>query len=226
MPLNISKVGKVLKTLNRLNTPTEFNATLPVKIEIKKEINPITYLIKLGNRETETKSYIPLEVGKKYLAQIKEFKNRIQITNLKELPKLMEILEKTNIPEGFKHYNKKEILKHLSISKDKNEFMFFANLLLALEKEIYHLSIKENNKKSLMQYKYTKNKVSFYSVFSNLGEIEGEIFSYKAVIISPYKNVIELIKHHKKEIELEIKTILKEPKPLYEFKNSLLDLKV
>ncbi|MEO1923329.1 MAG: hypothetical protein ABGX25_02275 [Nautiliaceae bacterium] len=226
MPLNISKVGKVLKTLNRLNTPTEFNATLPVKVEIKKEINPITYLIKLGNRETETKSYIPLEVGKKYLAQIKEFKNKIQITNLKELPKLMEILENTDIPEGFKHYNKEEILKHLSTSKDKNEFMFFANFLLALEKKIYHLTIREKKKKSLMQYKYFKNKVSFYSVFSHLGEIEGEIYPYKAVLKSPYENVIQLIEYYKKEIDLEIETILKEPKPLYEFKNSLLDLKV
>ena len=38
MPLNISKLGKVLKTLNRLEGIKEFNATLPVKIEVKKEI--------------------------------------------------------------------------------------------------------------------------------------------------------------------------------------------
>ena len=75
MPLNISKLGKILKTLNRLEGIKEFNATLPVKIEVKKEINPIRYLIKLGNREIETKSNLPLVVGKKYFAQIKEFKS-------------------------------------------------------------------------------------------------------------------------------------------------------
>ena len=71
---NISKLGKILKSLNRLEGIKEFNATLPVKIEVKKELNPIKFLINLGNREIETKSYIPLQVGKKYLAQIKETK--------------------------------------------------------------------------------------------------------------------------------------------------------
>ena len=41
MPLNISKLGKVLKTLNRLEGIKEFNATLPVKIEVKKEIKKV-----------------------------------------------------------------------------------------------------------------------------------------------------------------------------------------
>ena len=45
------------------------------ELEVKKEINPIRYLIKLGNREIETKSNLPLIVGKKYFAQIKEFKS-------------------------------------------------------------------------------------------------------------------------------------------------------
>jgi hypothetical protein len=60
MSLNLSKIGKVLKTLNRFESIKEFNASLPVKIEVKKEINPIRFLIQLGNREIETKSYICL----------------------------------------------------------------------------------------------------------------------------------------------------------------------
>ena len=81
MPLNLSKVGKILKTLNRVDLPTEFNATLPIKIEVKKQLSPIRYLIQLGKKEVQTKSYTPLIVGKKYFAQIKEKKGVIQITN-------------------------------------------------------------------------------------------------------------------------------------------------
>ncbi|WP_457564721.1 hypothetical protein [Caminibacter sp.] len=224
MPLNISNLGKILKNLNRVSTPIEFNATLPVKIEIKKQLNPITYLIKLGNRETETKSYIPLEVGKKYMAQIKELKHSIRISNLKPLPKMLEILEKTDLPKGFSEFKKDDVIKHIANTKDKNEFLFFANILLAMEKKIYHFSINEE-KKALIQFKYSKNKVSFYAIFQNLGEIEGEISENSATIYSPFENVINLIKRFEDEIGLNIKTKLKNTKPLYIFSDKLLDLK-
>ena len=225
MPLNISKLGKILKTINRVSAPIEFNATLPVKIEVKKQINPITYLIKLGNRETETKSYLPLEVGKKYITQIKELKHSIQITNLKPFPKILEILQKIDLPKGFKEYNKEEIIKHLINAKNQNEFLFFANLLLALDKKIYHFSINEE-KKALMQFKYSKNKISFYAIFQNLGEIEGEISQSYVTICSSYKNVLNLIKQYENEINLKVTLKLKNPKTLFDFKNTLLDLKV
>jgi hypothetical protein len=108
MPLNLSKVGKVLKTLNRLEGIKEFNASLPVKIEVKKELSPIRFLIKLGNREIETKSYIPLKVGKKYLAQIKEGKYSIKISNLKEYPKILNTLKKINFTEELLMPDKKK----------------------------------------------------------------------------------------------------------------------
>ncbi|NPA11467.1 MAG: hypothetical protein GXO62_04420 [Epsilonproteobacteria bacterium] len=224
MPLNISKVGKVLKALNRVNF-TEFNATLPVKLEVKKEINPITYLIKLGNKEMETKSYKPLEIGKKYIAQIKEAKNQIIIQNLKEMPSLSEILEKVDLKKGLSEYKKEDVLNQLQHAKTKDEFMFFANILLAMDKKIYHLSISDERKKALMQYKLNKNKVSFYAVFSNLGEISGTISPSSATLVTEYPNVAALINQYKEELDMNIEVILKEVKPLYEFTNSLLDLK-
>ena len=76
---NISQVGKILKATNRLNIPTEFNASLPITIEVKKQINPIRYILKLGRKEVETKSYTPLEIGAKYKAQINQTDNKIEI---------------------------------------------------------------------------------------------------------------------------------------------------
>jgi len=221
---NISKIGKILKAANRVNF-VEFNSTLPVKMKVLKEINPITYKIQLGNREVETKSYVPLEIGKKYLAQIKESKNKLEIKNLREYPKLLDELEKVEIKKELTHYTKDEILKHLQNAKNKDEFMFFANLLLAYQKNIKHLTINQENKKALMQYKFKKNKVTFYAVFSNLAEVSGEIYPNRAIIYSPYENVIALLKNYKDLIDLEVEIYKKEPKPLYEFQQSLLDLK-
>jgi hypothetical protein len=225
MPLNISKLGKVLKTLNRLEGIKEFNATLPVKIEVKKEINPIRYLIKLGNREIETKSNLPLIVGKKYFAQIKEYKSSIQISNLKPYPEILEILEKIPFKEKLIKFSKEEILHHLANSNSKTEFIFFTNLLLAFNEKIRHLIINEK-KKALMQYKYSKNRVKFYAVFTHLGEIEGEITSNSLTIHSPYKATLRLIEQYKDELNLNVFLKQTEVKQLFYFSENLLNLKV
>jgi hypothetical protein len=225
MPLNISKLGKVLKTLNRLEGIKEFNATLPVKIEVKKEINPIRYLIKLGNREIETKSNLPLIVGKKYFAQIKEYKSSIQISNLKPYPEILEILEKIPFKEKLIKFSKEEILHHLANSNSKTEFIFYTNLLLAFNEKIHYLIINEK-KKALMQYKYSKNRVKFYAVFTHLGEIEGEITTDSLTIYSPYMATLRLIEQYKDELNLNVFLKQTEVKQLFNFSENLLNLKV
>jgi hypothetical protein len=224
MPSNISKLGKVLKSLNRLEGIKEFNATLPVKIEVKKEINPIRYLIKLGNRELETKSSVPLKPGKKYFAEIKEHNGKIQISNLKPIPKLLEILEKTVFHKKLTEFGKKEILTRLANSDSKTEFIFYTNILMAYQEKIYHLIINEK-KKALLQYKYSKNKVKFYAVFNHLGEIEGEITETALTVYSPYNATLLLIKTYEDELDLDLVLIKKEIKPLYGFSENLLNLK-
>ncbi|WP_456480423.1 hypothetical protein [Nautilia sp.] len=231
MPLNVSKLGKILKTLNRFEGIKEFNATLPVKIEVKKEINPIRYLIKLGNREVETKSTVPLEVGKKYFAQIKEIKSKLQISNLKEIPEILTILDKIKFlnekDKTFKlhTFSKDEILQHLANANNKTEFVFFTNILTAYQQKIFHLIINEK-KKALMQYKYSKNKVKFYAVFNHLGELEGEITPGSLTVCSPYSATLQLIEFYKDELDLEVFLYKKEAKPLYVFAENMLNLKV
>ena len=220
MPLNLSKVGKILKTLNRVDLPTEFNATLPIKIEVKKQLSPIRYLIQLGKKEVQTKSYTPLIVGKKYFAQIKEKKGVIQITNLKEFPKILEDLEKIDVKE----FKEKDILKHLANSNSKNEFIFWTNILLAYKNKIHHFIINEK-RKAIMQFKYSKNRVKFYSVFSHLGEIEGEISEEFLIISSNYESTLKLIDTYKEELNLKIILKKEEAKPLFNFSENLLNLK-
>ena len=224
MPLSISKIGKILKTINRLNT-IEFNAALPIKVEVKKQLNPIRYLIKLGNKEIETRSYTPLEVGTKYLAEIKEQKGVIQIKNLKKLPKIMEMLENISQKKDLIKLDKKEILHHLAHAKNKEEFLLFSNIFFALTQyNIHHLIISEE-KKAIIQYKYKKNKLQFYACFTHLGEMEGEIVLPRVKIYSPYISTIRLIQQYKNELDYIIETEKKDVAPIYKFSNNILDLK-
>jgi len=222
MPLKISDIGKILKTVNRFEGIGAFNENLPLKIEIKKKLDGYNYLIDLGNKkEIISKSFTKLKPGK-YFANIKETGNNIKITNLKQIPEILSFFEKTDIKE--KHLTKEIILNHLANAANKTEFIFFTNLLIALHQNIYHYIDKE--KKALIQYKYKKNKIKFYALFNNLGEIEGEIYLNKIIIYSPFENSLNLIKEYSDNIAYEVITVLKkEIKPFFEFKENLLDLK-
>ncbi len=223
--LNLFKIGKILNETNRLSGIKEFNASVPVKLEVLKEINPITYEIKLGNKTVETKSHIPLEVGKKYLANIVEKKEYIQIQNLKEFPKLLETLEKISFSKEM-NLDKDTIIDKLTHAKTKDEFMFFANILLALQKGIRHIFINEKNNKALLQLKKNKNSIDFYACYKFLGELEGTITPHKVMILTPFKNVASLIEQNSEELDKKVEVKIKNTiKPLYEFKNTLLDIK-
>lgn len=225
MSLNLSKIGKVFKTLNRFEGIKEFNALLPVKIEVKHQINPIKFLIQLGNREIETKSYIPLKIGKKYLAQIKEGKYSIKISNLKEYPKILEILKKIDLKDKILSPQKNEIMHNLANANNKNEFIFWMNILLSLQQKIYHIIINEK-KKALIQLKYKKNSVKFYAVFEHLGEIEGILFQNSLKLFCEFDSTISLINLYKKELPFNVAVNKKEIKEMYQFSENLINLKV
>ena len=224
MLLDISKIGKILKEQNRLSS-VEFNTQIPLKIEVKKEINPITYLIKLGNKEIETKSFIPLKVGNRYLANVIEKKGKITIQNLKPYPKLLELLEKLPLKKETE-FTKEKILEHLSNAKTKEEFSFYANILLAFQKGIRHIFINEKNNKAIMQFKYEKNLITFYAAFKFLGELKGKITPNKVTIYTQFENVKNLLLDNSDKIEKKVEVFLeKKITPIFEFKNSLIDIK-
>lgn len=219
MPLKISKTAKILKALNRFQS-IEFNTSLPVKLEVKEKLSDIKYLIQLGKKEVVTKSFIPLTKGK-FFATVKETEGNITISDLKPLSKLALMFEKITPKDSD---TKAQILNNLANAASKEEFLFYMNILLAYNQKIYHLFINEK-KKALLQYKFHKNKLKFYAVFNNLGEIEGEIFDNTLNICSPFKNTLRIIEENKDLIDLEVHTFLKETKPLYEFSENLINLK-
>ena len=238
---NISQVGKILKATNRLNMPTEFNATLPITIKVKKQLNPIRYLLQLGKKEVETKSYTPLEVGAKYKAQINQTNSKIEIKNLTKLPNIfnkfpdtiqysIDDLIKDNPLESNEKY-KNFLLNHLANSTTKEEFLFFSQMLLAFNQEIKHLFIKDK-KKALIQIKPKKRKLQFYAYFENLGAIGGEIYLIDNIYLDlmvEFQNSFEFIKNYVDELNGIIINIKQEKiKPLFEINenNSLLNLKV
>ena len=239
---NISQVGKILKATNRLNMPTEFNSTLPLTITVKKQLNPIRYLLQLGKKEVETKSYTPLEVGAKYKAQINQTDSKIEIKNLTKLPNIfnkfpdtiqysIDDLIKDNPLESNEKY-KNFLLNHLANSTTKDEFLFFSQMLLAFNQEIKHLFIKDE-KKALIQIKHKKRKINFYAFFENLGAIGGEIYLIDEIYLNlmvEFQNSLYLIQKNTQNLKgIIINNITQEKiKPLFEINenNSLLNLKV
>ena len=238
---NISQVGKILKATNRLNMPTEFNSTLPLTIIVKKQLNPIRYLLQVGKKELETKSYTPLEVGAKYKAQINQTDSKIEIKNLTKLPNIfnkfpdsieysIDDLLKDNPLESNKKY-KKFLLNHLANASTKEEFLFYSQMLLAFNQEIKHLFIKDE-KKALIQIKHKKRKIDFYAYFENLGAIGGEIYLIDEIYLNlmvEFQNSLILIQKYTNELNGIRVTLTQEKiKPLFEIseKDTLLNLKV
>jgi hypothetical protein len=237
---NISQVGKILKATNRLNMPTEFNASLPITIEVKKQINPIRYILKLGKKEVETKSYTPLEIGGKYKAQINQTDNKIEIKNLKKLPQIFTKFpdsinysiddlikdEPFKSPEKYKQF----LLNHLANSNNQQEFLFFTQLLLATNQNVYHLFINDE-KKSLIQLKPKKKKLKFYGFFENLGGIGGEIYLIDEIYLDlmvEFHNSLYLIEKHLSDLKGIIINSIKQENltPLFEISGeNILNLK-
>ena len=237
---NISQVGKILKATNRLNMPTEFNATLPITIKVKKQLNPIRYLLQLGKKEVETKSYTPLEVGAKYKAQINQTNSKIEIKNLTKLPNIfnkfpdtieysIDDLIKDNPLESNEKY-KKFLLNHLANAQTKDEFIFYSQMLLAFNQEIKHLFIKDE-KKALIQLKTKKRKLSFYAYFENLGAVGGEILFADEIYLNlmvEFQNSFGFIKSRIDELNGMIVNIQNQKvKPFFEISENenILNLK-
>ena len=237
---NISQVGKILKATNRLNMPTEFNATLPLTITVKKQLNPIRYVLQLGKKEVETKSYTPLEVGAKYKAQINQTDSRIEIKNLTKIPNIfnkfpnsikysVDDLLKDNPLESHEKY-KTFLLHHLSNAQTKDEFIFYSQMFLALNQEIKHLFIKDE-RKALIQFKHKKRKLNFYAYFENLGAVGGEILYADEIYLNlmvEFQNSFNFIKKQVDELNGIIVNIQNQKvKPLFEITehNNLVNLK-
>lgn len=220
-----------MQMTNRLNMITEFNNKLPVEIEVKKEINPIRYLLQVGNKSLETKSYTTLEVGKRYFGELTQQKESLTIKNLVKIPEFFKVLEMENetfMPKETIKY-KETLLEKLSNAPTKEQFIFFTQLFLAYNQGIYHLIINEE-RKAVMQLRYKEKKIKFFAIFQNLGALEGELFLNKTLFLHlrfEFESSRRFVSEYINELtDFEVTLSTQKTTPLYNFsQDSLLNLK-
>ena len=66
----LSQLAQVQNTMQNSAKTTQFNATLPIKLEVMEKLQGIRYMLKVGNTAMETKSLKELQVGGRYWAMM------------------------------------------------------------------------------------------------------------------------------------------------------------
>lgn len=232
----------------------QFNSTLPISIKVLSQSGPLRYLLELGNTKISTKSLKDLEIGAKYWGELNNSgENSISLSNLIKKPRLLQLKkpamffdvkvfeELANTP-NFKKEFKTLIIENLSKTTTKDDFVFLTNLLIALDENIYIIPYLAQNQYNMFQFKHKKlkkpnkkevSKIDFYATFSNLGGVKGEIFEIderlELNIITQFDKTTSILQNAIDEITGFSKiTIItnKEIKPLYTYKDRLLEINV
>lgn len=240
----LSKIAKIATALKSTQTPTTYNASLPMLIKVIAKLKGDMYLLQIGAQKIETKSQKQLHIGERYWGEMgRSSLGHITLRNLIAQPKIMnmfhdaplkfslqdlqEMGEQSDIFEGFK-----EFLTHkLAEATSKEEFVFLGNLLLGLKQGVLSLVISEKNE-VLQMRKSGANKVRFSAIMPLLGIIEGEIGVYKEgntldvkVLYESTKTLLEKNLTLLKGFKIGKITIDTHLSPLYEYKESLLDVR-
>jgi len=205
---------RVLGELTRLNTIADlgktikneikFNSTLPISIKVKEQLKPNLFMLDIGKKEQiQTKSDLPLDVGKKYWAilrqnpksktisisnlfiQPKMLQSKLNLSTLKfDIHTLRQILESNNPKESIKQ----NLLLQLSNAPTRESFLSLTNMLNALGDNLFSFVLTHNQKETLFQFRKQKQKsrsnetnekqnssIEFYAAFENLGPLEGVV---------------------------------------------------
>ncbi|MDE6885518.1 MAG: hypothetical protein K2P17_00530 [Helicobacteraceae bacterium] len=220
--LNIAKLSQITQNSN-IKT---FNTTLPILLQVLEKTR-MGYMLKLGNSTIEARSPANLQIGAKYWAIVKDSSvGEIIIQNLIKQPKIFDYVKSTSL--SFEMNEFQTMIKEKKFSQNfydklidstinaenKEDFLFLSNALLAYEKKITNLVIKDRNKRILLQIKNKKrDKIDFSAIFGNLGVIAGSIYESNILILKvQYQNVKNLLEKSKDRLEgfSEIKILLDE----------------
>ncbi len=180
--------------------------------------------------------------------------NSINLSNLLKKPKILNLQNQINFPSfdqqslltlfsktDPKNSLKTMIIQNLSNATSKSEFIILSNMLLALHENIFSFILNEKNKSTLFQLRKnnkqksnsknsTNLELEFYAAFEHLGPINGTIQliqnETKLTLNLYYENSAIFLKKELSSLDM-IATINinKNITPLFEFGNSLLDLK-
>lgn len=219
-----------------------FNANLPISIEVLKHLELGRFKLKLGRKELTTKSQKDLKEGKKYWGNFYQGKGGIlTISNLSMQPEIFQTYDsflqeedaalfETIVlnPQNFKNfllYNLSE--EHLS----KEQFNIFSSMLLALHKDVVHLPFLKESKKTLLQFKYLSHTtLAFYAAFENIGPIEGILehtgINLELTLHAAYDKSLFYLQKELNTWDISTKLSLQnEIMPLYDTNDLTLDLK-
>jgi hypothetical protein len=231
----ISKLSKIDANANSKSS-MRFNGSLPITIEVLKNLGMDRYKLLLGTKEFTTKSQKKLERGAKYWGSFGEGKaGIITISNLIKKPnflqsnsgfldiELSEFLAQIAQVESPISTLKEWIIENLE--KDdtkKDKFLIFSDMLLSLKDDIIHLPLKHNGKTTLLQVKLGPKYMEFYCAFENLGPMHGYISSGVFNLEVLFDKTYYFLK--KSNIATNI-SISKPIEPLYSSDKLILDLK-
>lgn len=240
----LSGLQKIAATLKNAQTPTTYNASLPMLIKVLAKLKGDMYLLQIGAQKIETRSQKQLNVGERYWGEMgRSSLGHIALKNLIAQPKIIEMFhnaplkfslqnlqemgEQQDMFEGFK-----EFLTHkLADSSSREEFIFLGNLLLGLKQGVLNLVISEKDE-VLQMKKSGTNKVRFSAIMPILGIVEGEIGVYKdgntlelKVLYESTKSLLERNLTSLRGFKVGKIVIDTHLIPLYEYKEALLDVR-
>lgn len=238
--LNLSQISQI----SQISQDAKYyNNTLPILLQVLEKTR-MGYLLKLGNNIIEAKSTNNLQIGAKFWAIVKDSSvGEILISNLIKQPKIFENIQFSTLKYTIKEFEtmvkdgkfvqkfREDLIDNFLKVNSKDEFLFLTNSLLALNKRILNIVIKDNNKNILMQIKRPKgSKIEFSAIFNNLGMIEGSIYnSQKLILKVQYQNVKNILQNNLKYLEgfSEISILVDEDSEIFfnVFDENILDIK-
>jgi len=250
---HLSQLELVHNKIQNSTNAKQFNAALPVTIEVSEQTHSMRYMLKIGNTTMETKSLKELIIGGKYWAEMnKSSQGSIILSNLILQPSLLDYknpalrLPLDNLKALFEESkgNPAESLKQflserLAQASDRNEFLFLSNMLLSLSQHVLTIPLSyDEGKNGYMQLRRKKKEntgeefLEFYSVFAHLGAIEGKLFSSDGQTHLQLLVLYEQTKRFLDESRDDLAAIShisigvdNRIVPFYDFSHSLLDMK-
>lgn len=215
-----------------------FNANLPVSLEVLKQMDATRFRLKLGRKELTTKSSKNLKEGQKYWANFSEGRGGIlTISNLWRQPQLFGdeayflpmSLEQLFELQSFSYSDFKAfLLKQLSDEHlNKELFKTYSYMLLALSKATIHLPLIYEGKKVMLQFqKQADASLMFYIAYEHLGPLRGIITPTEFEIATMYEKSLHYLQKENPKLGMITHfTLQKELKPLFDISDLVLDLK-
>lgn len=214
-----------------------FNANLPINVEVLEQIDRVRYRLKIGRKELSTKSNKALVEKEVYWGDFSQGEAGIlTLSHLFRQPHLFqdkttflearidEIINYENFSLSIFHKSLLEQLQNEHVSDSL--FRAFSYMLLAIHKGVVHLPLWHEEKRCLLQFTYTSTLCTFYIALENMGPIEGTITSKGMQIYVMYdKSLFFLEKELPKLGMIASLGLKKEIFPLFDTRELMLDMK-